>query len=226
MAYQTLLFDADDTLLDFHKTEAAALASAFAASCIPLTPEVKSLYNQINQDLWKRFERGEIDRNTVVYTRFQKLFDALGIRADGRAFEDNYQARLGEGAFLIDGAFDLYSRLSQTYDLYIVTNGVSKTQRSRLSASGLLPYTKGVFISEDAGCQKPMKEYFDYVFSRIPGIDVSRTLIVGDSLTSDIRGGNNAGIDTCWYNPKGLPNSAGCTVTYEIRQLSELYQYL
>lgn len=226
MIYKTLLFDADDTLLDFHKTEEAALASAFAACQIPLTPQVKALYHEINQNLWKRFERGEIDRNTVVYTRFQKLFDALGIQADGRAFEDDYQARLGEGAFLIDGALEVYCELSKTCDLYIVTNGVSKTQRSRLSASGLLPYTKGVFISEDAGCQKPMKEFFDYVFSHIPGIDPSRAMIIGDSLTSDIRGGNHAGIDTCWYNPKGLSNNAGCTVTYEIRQLSELYQYL
>ncbi|MFR8531450.1 MAG: HAD-IA family hydrolase, partial [Anaeromassilibacillus sp.] len=135
---------------------------------------------------------------------------------------DEYQEELGRGAFLLPGAEEVCAYCARFCDLYIVTNGVSRTQYSRLHDSGLDRYMKGIFVSEDAGYQKPMKEYFDYVFARIPGFQAEKTLIVGDSLSSDIRGGNNAGIDTCWYCPDGGQMPGDVRVNYTIRRLEEL----
>lgn len=131
----------------------------------------------------------EMDRDQVVNTRFSLLFKEYGLEADGVLLEKKYRSFLEEGHQLIDGAFELIKSLRDQYDLYIVTNGVSKTQYKRLQASGLYPMFKGIFVSEDTGFQKPMKEYFDYVFERIPHFSVDQGLIIGDSLTADIEGG-------------------------------------
>ncbi|MEI3405258.1 MAG: YjjG family noncanonical pyrimidine nucleotidase [Christensenellales bacterium] len=175
----------------------------------PLDHSIKKMYHSINRALWKQFERGEISREQVIYSRFVDLFQAAGIEGDGRAFEDEYQEELGRGAFLLPARRRSAHIAHNSATLYIVTNGVSRTQYSRLRDSGLDRYMKGIFVSEDAGYQKPMKEYFDYVFARIPGFQAEKTLIVGDSLSSDIRGGNNAGIDTCWYCPRVDRGSCG-----------------
>lgn len=127
---------------------------------------------------------------------------------------------------MIDGAYELIERLSPSFDLYIVTNGVSRSQYKRLGDSGLYPFFKDVFVSEDTGFQKPMKEYFDYVFARIPGFSAEHGLIIGDSLSADIKGGQMAGIDTCWFNPGKKENESGIIPTYEIQSLDELYDVL
>ena len=220
--YTTLLLDVDGTLLDFKASERAALETTFQRHGYLLNDSVKETYHAINSALWGRFERGEISREEVIYSRFVELFRALGIDGDGRAFEDEYQEELGRGAFLLPGAEEVCAYCARFCDLYIVTNGVSRTQYSRLHDSGLDRYMKGIFVSEDAGYQKPMKAYFDYVFARIPGFQAEKTLIVGDSLRSDIRGGNNAGIDTCWYCPDGGQMPGDVRVNYTIRRLEEL----
>ena len=214
--YQTLLLDIDGTLLDFQKGEDYALHQVFQNHGYELTPEMQKVYERINRSLWDAYELGEIDRDTVIYTRFGKLFQEVGITGeDGILFEDEYQHLLGQKAFL----------------LYVVTNGVSHTQWQRLRDSGLDKFMKRVFISGEMGSQKPQKAYFDACFAQMEqdGIDVSDTskmLIVGDSLTSDIKGGNNAGIPTCWYNPAGKPADADVSVTIEIHSLEELYRIL
>ena len=220
--YTTLLLDVDGTLLDFEEAERVALEATFRRHGYPLDHSIKKMYHSINRKLWKQFERGEISREQVIYSRFVDLFQAAGIEGDGRTVEDEYQEELGRGAFLIPGAKEICAYCAQFCDLYIVTNGVSRTQYSRLRDSGLDRFMKGIFVSEDAGYQKPMKEYFDYVFARIPGFSPKKTLIVGDSLSSDIQGGNNAGIDTCWYCPKGGEVPAGVRVNYTIHRLDAL----
>ncbi|WP_141604039.1 YjjG family noncanonical pyrimidine nucleotidase [Terrilactibacillus laevilacticus] len=224
--YRTLLFDVDDTLLDFQAAEVFALRSLFEEQNIPLTLDIEARYKQINQGLWRSFEEGKIDRDEIANTRFSLLFKEYDQEVDGFSFGMKYRSYLKEGHQLISGAIELIEDLKNKYDLYIVTNGVAETQDKRLRDSGLFPLFKDIFVSEDTGFQKPMKEFFDYVFARIPDISLEETLIIGDSLTSDIKGGELAGIDTCWFNPEMTPNNTEITPTYQIQKLEELYDIL
>ena len=160
-----MLFDVDDTLLDFQKAEKVALRVLFEEKGIPLTDEIEARYKKINKGLWDAFEKGELSRNEVVNTRFSLLFKEYGEEVDGILFENNYRNYLEEGNQLMQGAFEFINQIQGEYELYIVTNGVSKTQDKRLRNAGLHSLFKDVFVSEDAGFQKPMKEYFDYVLN-------------------------------------------------------------
>ncbi len=224
--FRTILLDVDGTLFDFEASKRNALSETFKKYGYVLTEEIRNTYERINKDLWKQYEQGKIDRNTVIYSRFGNLFKSIGINDDGIAFEDDYQRILGMQHHLLEDALEVVQYLHTKYDLYIVTNGVTATQMRRLKDSTLDRYVKDIFVSEATDFQKPMKEYFDYCFARIGDIDKSRTMIIGDSLTSDIKGGNNAGITTCWYNPKGIKNDTDAVVDIEIRELRELYQIL
>ncbi len=224
--YQTLLFDVDDTLLDFSAAENEALHRLFAENGLDLTDEVENCYKEINHGLWAAFERGEISREEIVDTRFGLLFKEYGNEVDGKKLGERYQQLLAENHDFIDGASELIENVSTQYNLYIVTNGVSKTQYKRLTESGLYPYFKDIFVSEDTGYQKPMKEYFDYVFARIPAFDHDTTLIIGDSLSSDMQGGLLAGIDTCWFNPYHKANNTTIQPKYEIEGLGDLHTIL
>ena len=224
--FQTILLDADGTLFDFDACEEEALKLAFHKYGYPLEEATRKLYGDINKDLWKQYERGEIDRNTVIYSRFGTLFGKIGIKDDGIAFEDAYQELLGMQHYSIEDAPEVLQYLHSKYSLYIVTNGVTATQRRRFMESGVDKYMKKIFVSEETGYQKPMKEYFDYCFARIDNLDLAKTMIIGDSLTSDIKGGNNAGITTCWYNPDYLTNNTDAIADFEIHNLRDLYERL
>lgn len=224
--YQTLLFDVDDTLLDFRAAEKLALRLLFEEQKIPLTSEIEARYRVINQGLWRAFEEGKIERDEVLNTRHSILLKEYGYEVDGAVLEKKYRSYLDEGHQFVHGALELITNLQDKYDLYIVTNGVSKTQDKRLRNSGLYPLFKGIFVSEDTGFQKPMREYFDYVFTRIPNFSVEQGLIIGDSINSDIKGGQLAGLDTCWFNPENKPNETKIVPTYQIQKLDELYQIL
>ena len=224
--YQTLFFDVDDTLLDFGAAENEALRMLFEDQNIPFTDAIQADYKRINQGLWRSFEEGKLDREEVVNTRFAILFQEYGQEVDGSLLDKQYRSYLEKGHQLVDGAMELITELHKQFDLYIVTNGVSKTQDKRLRNSGLYPLFKGIFVSEDTGYQKPMKEYFDYVFARVPNFTVEQGLIIGDSLSADIRGGYLAGMDTCWFNPDRNPNHMDLVPTYEIQRLNQLYGIL
>ncbi len=224
--YKTLLFDVDDTLLDFQKAEKSALRMLFEEKGMSLTSEIEAQYKKINKSLWTAFEEGEINRDEVVNTRFSILFKEYGEEVDGILFENNYRSYLEEGNQLMEGALQFINQIQSEYDLYIVTNGISKTQDKRLRNAGLHALFQDIFVSEDTGYQKPMKEYFDYVFERIPNFVPEEGLIIGDSLSADMKGGYVAGIDTCWFNPERKLNDSGIIPTYEVHNFEELYVLL
>lgn len=226
MNYRNLLFDVDDTLLDFKAAEDQALKQLFADTGVSWSQDLKERYQAVNHQLWQEFEQGQLSRDEVTGGRFGRFFATLDRKVDSQALDRQYRHYLSQGSQLLENSKEIVADLSGKADLYVVTNGVSETQYSRLQAAGLLPYFKGIFVSEDTGYQKPMKEYFDFVFKRIPDFEQQQTVIIGDSLTSDIKGGQAAGIDTVWLNPKAQPLLPQIRPTYEIRHLEELYQIL
>lgn len=222
-----VFLDIDDTLLDFGKAEAAAIKKTFERIGIPATEAVIRRYSEINDSQWALLEKGELTREQVLVRRFDILFDELGVRnVPSEMAQASYEYLLGIGHYFVDGAQELLEALKDEYELYIVSNGTAFVQDRRLKSSGIAPYFKGVFISEHLGADKPSKEFFDIVFSKIEGFNKSEAIIVGDRLTSDVLGGINAGIKTCWFNPKGLPENPDIPADYEIRTLSELPQLL
>ncbi len=226
MKKKFLLFDVDHTLLDFSASEKTALKKCFDAFSIPLDEEILSWYLDHNQKLWSLYENGSIPRDEIFKSRFSHTFDHFGIKADGASMEKVYRQALSEGIDLIAYALEVIRRLYQSHTLYIVTNGLASTQEKRLKNSGLAPYFKASFVSETMGVQKPMIEYFNHCFACIPQFQKEEALIIGDSLSSDIQGGNRAGIDSCWFNPKGIKNETPYQPTYEIQSLTELLPLL
>ncbi|WP_433745764.1 YjjG family noncanonical pyrimidine nucleotidase [Falsibacillus pallidus] len=224
--YTTLFFDIDDTLLDFGAAEKSALEKLFNGQGIPYTPENIAAYKQINQGLWRAYEDGTIEQQEVVNTRFSRFFETHGKSVDGTLLENQYRSYLEDGEQVMNTSLEFIEALRKDFDLYIVTNGLTNTQDKRLRAAGLHPLFKEVFVSEAIGHQKPKKEFFDYVFNRIPGFIPERGLIIGDSLTSDMKGGYMAGMDTCWFNPGQKPNPTDIVPTYEIKSLDELVDIL
>lgn len=223
--YTSLFLDVDNTLLDFYMAESVAVRKVLAKHSLPNDDKTVKLYSAINQSYWERFERGEIPKSEIFEGRFRTLLDTLKRDGDTATISKDYCAFLSEGYFKMDGAMDILEYLkNKGYKLYATTNGLSSTQFKRIKNSGIEPYFDDIFVSETAGHQKPEKEYFDYVISKIPEKDKTKILIVGDSQSSDILGGVNSGIDTCWYNFQN--STPKYHSKFEIKKLSELKNIL
>lgn len=223
---KTVLFDLDDTILDFKLSERIALRKTL--SQLGITPDDKILdrYSVINLQQWKRLELKEITREQVKVGRYRILFDEFGIDASPQLATAMYEKNLACGHYFIDGAPEMLAGLYKDFDLYIVSNGAKKVQDGRLSTANINMYFKDIFISETVGFEKPAKEFFDYCFARIDDFSREGTVIIGDSLTSDIRGGINAGIKTVWYNPHRLENTTEIKPDFEVRSFSEISKLL
>ena len=223
--YAVYLLDADETLFDFRKAEKNALEKVFSAHGFPWDETVLAQYREINEALWRALERGETTKGRLQSQRFSQLFALLGIDADPvRIGGEEYPDALAEGNFLLEGALETCRELASRARLYLATNGITRVQKKRLQNSPLAPYISDIFVSEEAGAAKPNRAYFSYVLSQIGEPPKGDVLMVGDSLTSDMAGGWNAGIDTCWYNPENAPLPEVGSVTWQNRRLSQLLE--
>ncbi len=225
MEYKILFLDLDNTLLDFYKAEATAIRQVLKEFGLPFDDETVKLYSKVNLSYWKRFERGEIPKDEIFEGRFKTLLSLLDKKGDTKAICDSYCKKLAEGYFVMEGAKDILCYLkAKGYRLIATTNGFAITQYNRVERSGLAPYFERVIISEELGCQKPEREYFRKCMELVGEDNPERILIVGDSQSSDILGGINAGIDTCWFN---LDNAEPKYKSkYEIKKLEELKNIL
>ena len=217
-----VFLDLDDTILNFTAGEAKALTQALRESGIEPTEAILDRYHLINVAHWELLEEGRITREEVLVRRFEQLFRELGIPHSGVAVNNRYEHLLSRQHDFIPGAEQLLKDLAPRYDLYLASNGAAAVQHPRLDASGIRPYFKGIFISEEVGADKPSKAFFGACFAAIPGFRPEDAVMVGDSLTSDIRGGRNAGLRTVWFNPHGKEPRADIRPDCTIHALPEL----
>ena len=217
-----IFFDLDNTLLDFDRGEAHALSRAFRQFDIDPTPAVLARYHDINLRQWELLEEGKLTKDQVLTRRFDLLFAELGVSCDSQAVCDLYESFLAEEHDFIPGALELLEALSPRYSLHLATNGASAVQRRRLADAGILTYFQNIFISEEVGFHKPSPAFFLACFAAIPGFDHTSALMVGDSLTSDIRGGRNAGLRTCWFDHLGRPYRPDILPDYTVAALDQL----
>lgn len=214
-----VFLDVDDTLLDFQKSEAVALEKTLKQFDLPFSEAIAKRYNVINAAQWARLERGELTRAEVLVRRFSILLEELGEDRDAEDVRRCYEHHLSCGHFFLDGAEALLEALYGKYRLYAASNGTTAVQRGRLASANIERYFDEIFLSEQIGCVKPQRAFFDECFAKIPDFDASQAIIFGDSLTSDIQGGINAGIRTCWFNPHGRSLAGEIKPDYEIASL-------
>lgn len=220
--YTHLLFDLDHTLLDSHESERLAYAHAMSTVGLSDPDDHFDLYLSINREMWREVEAGTIQPNEVRHRRFRRFADELGIGADPFAMADAFVWGLGAYGELYDGARELLDALSGRARLAMVTNGLSEVQRARIERLDLGRYFDAVVISSEVGVTKPRPEIFDIAFERLGAPEKTTTIMIGDSLTSDIRGGYDYGIDTCWYNRHDEARPEAPEITHEIAELSEV----
>lgn len=227
MSYTFLLFDLDHTLFDFDMGEDLALTQFLKEMRVDDVDAFKAYYKPMNQDMWKELEAGKISKSELIDTRFSRAFAHFGRQVDGHEMALLYQKWMGRQGQVFDGAVDLLQKLDKRgYELYGATNGVTYIQENRLARSPLSSFFKKVFISEQMGTKKPDRPFYEKIAETIPNFQKEEALMIGDSLTADVQGGNRAEIDTVWYNPKGIVNTSPHQPTYEVKNYQELLQLL
>ncbi len=224
MPYRWLLFDADGTLFDYATAEKLALQNTFEEVGLTFSRDYLSAYQKINSQIWRDFEQGKITQQDLRIKRFDRLFKALGLSCNAHDFSPRYLRHLSQRNELIPGAKEVVTALAKDFKLAIITNGLTDVQRPRFAASALRDYFNITIISEEVGAAKPDTRIFDVAFAKMGMPDKAEVLIVGDSLTSDIQGGVNYGIDTCWFNAGDKRQSPTPKPTFEIALLTELLE--
>ncbi len=220
-----VFLDLDDTILDFRRAEREALSKTLVSFGVTPEEAVLTRYHQINKAHWEMLERGQLRREEVLVNRFAALFRELGLQEDAAACAARYEGNLAVGHWFLPGAQEALEALHKKYRLFLASNGTAAVQRGRMTSAGLYPYFEQVFISQQIGYNKPDRAYFQACFARIPDFCPERAVMVGDSLTSDIQGGINAGITTVWVNPEGQPRGA-VRPDYEIQSIAQLERLL
>ena len=223
---KNIFLDLDDTILDFHKGEREAITDTLSQFSVNVNDDVIARYRSFNRACWEALERGEMKRDDVLTKRFELFFDSVGEKVSAKAVQAYYEIRLSEGAYFIEGAEELLRCLSGKYRLYIASNGTAFVQDRRIKKSGIAKYFDGIFISERMGAHKPSSDFFDACFALMKDAIREETLIVGDSLTSDILGGMNAGIHTCHYTNGREFTYTDIKPEYSARNFDELLEIL
>ena len=219
---EILFLDLDDTILDFKKAERLAISKTIRDFGLEPTEEVLHRYHLINKWHWEQLELGKLTRSEVLQDRFGVLFAEFGVEADKAACAKAYEQNLSVGHWFLPQAEETVEYLSRHYRLFLTSNGTASVQKGRMTSANLYRFFEKVFVSQEIGHNKPSKEYFDGCIAQIPGFDPAKTMIVGDSLSSDIKGGINAGIATCWVNPSHAPGREDIKPDYEIEYLHQL----
>lgn len=220
-----VFIDIDDTLLDFTKCANDAIKSACNKFGVPYTTTLVDTFHPINLDLWHRLEKKEVTKEKLFDTRFQIVFDKLGIKADGIAFETAFRENFHESAILVDGARDLLEYLRSKYKVYVASNASMHQQTNRMKRAELDGYIDGYFVSEEIGFPKPQKEFFDACFKALPDVKPQDVVMIGDSLSADIKGACEHGLKTIWYNHRNEP-TADVKCDYIVSRLSEVKNIL
>lgn len=224
--YKVIFVDIDNTLLDFNKCAKESMEKAFKDFGLTFKEELFDIFIDTNNRLWKDLEKELITKEELRNTRWNLIFKKCGIIEDGIKFEIRFEELLAESHQPVDGAMDLLQYLSSKYDVYLVTNGFTKAQTNRISLAGITPYVKEMFVSESIGHSKPSKEFFDYCLSKIDNIKKDEIIIIGDSLSADIKGGIAFGIDTCWYNHCAERKPEDIPINYTVTKLREILDIL
>lgn len=220
--YDVLLCDADETLFDFKQAEANAFAAACACAGTAATPALLTRYSQINNALWKQLEKGAVTQRELRVRRFEQFLEQADIKADAEAVARSYEHALSHQAILLPGAAEAVARWRKILPVMLVTNGICAIQRGRIARSAIATLIAGVVVSEEVGAAKPNPQMLHIAMARAGVTDPSRALMLGDSLSSDIQGAANAGIDACWYNPHSVPVAPDLTIRFEVRSLCEV----
>ena len=219
--YKYILFDLDDTLLDFGSAQVTAFKKLLEDENIEYNDELFNKYEEINKSLWRSFERGEMSNKEVTSERFIRFFELFNRKVDGIEVDNRYRSYLAEGNQLFDGIIEMLVKLSLSHKLYIASNGIGITQHTRLKNNDINKYFEKIFISEEIGSKKPDKDFFEIILKEIGINNKNEVLMVGDTLTSDILGANNIGIDSCLVDIHKISNS-DIIPTYKIEKTIEL----
>lgn len=227
MSYDILLFDADRTLFDFDESEKLAFFEIAPRYGVASTNENFELYKRINHENWQALELGLVTKEVLVVRRFAQFLEAVHAVGNAQKMNDDYLTALSKKSILFKDTLPLLEKLKGAGKrIFIITNGVTKVQEGRLKDSPILPYLEQVFISEQMNVSKPQKLFFDLVAQKIEGYTPENALVIGDSLTSDIQGANNAGLDCVWLNLENAPNDKGLKVTFEAKSLDEIGKFI
>lgn len=227
LPYKFLLFDLDHTLLDFDAAEDIALTSLLEETGVKDIQGYKDYYVPMNKQMWENLAAGKMSKSELIRTRFSKLFKHFNQEVDGADMAERYQHHLSQQGQVYDGVQTfLEALISRQYRLLAATNGVTFIQKGRLAQSGISSYFEAIFISDEVGHHKPDKAFFDVIDKEVDGFSYKQALMIGDSLSADIQGGVNAGIDTVWFNPNGLANTSSLSPTYVVSNYAELLEVL
>ncbi len=223
---KTILMDLDNTIIDFNECARHSIMGIFEDLGFPYNENVFNTFITENVKIWKRLELGEIDKPFLRANRWNIILDKLGIDYDGTIIEERFENGVAMGAYPVDGAYELLDYLHKKYDIYVVSNGFRFVQESRIKIGNYGKYFKDIFLSEDIGIQKPDLRFFDYCYKNIGSPPKDELILIGDSLSADIKGGNDFGIDTIWFNKNGDPESDTIRPTYTVNKLKNIDKIL